>query len=57
MLKKDPNLTIEDANAILEIQKQLTGPLTTSSFIIIFNLPNVFFEYESPFILWVIDLN
>tara|TARA_B100000575_G_scaffold89767_1_gene71282 strand:- start:4064 stop:4585 length:522 start_codon:yes stop_codon:yes gene_type:complete len=38
MLKKDPNLTIEDANAILEIQKQLTGPLTTSSFIIIFNL-------------------
>ena len=38
MLKKDPNLNIEDANAILEIQKQLTGPLTTSSFIIIFNL-------------------
>ena len=38
LLEKDKNLTIENANKMVDLQKKLTGPLTTSGFIIIFNL-------------------
>ena len=38
MLEKDENLTLENANKMVDLQKKLTGPLTTSGFIIIFNL-------------------
>ena len=38
MLEKDKNLTLENANKMVDLQKKLTGPLTTSGFIIIFNL-------------------
>ena len=38
ILEKNKNLAIEDANKMVDLQKKLTGPLTTSGFIIIFNL-------------------
>ncbi len=38
MLEKDKNLTLENANKMVDLQKKLAGPLTTSGFIIIFNL-------------------
>ena len=38
MLEKNKNLTLENANKMVDLQKKLTGPLTTSGFIIIFNL-------------------
>tara|TARA_B100000941_G_scaffold274306_1_gene235341 strand:- start:4 stop:525 length:522 start_codon:yes stop_codon:yes gene_type:complete len=38
MLEKDKNLTLENANKLVDLQKKLIGPFTTSGFIIIFNL-------------------
>jgi hypothetical protein len=38
MLEKNKNLTLENANKMVDLQKKLTGPLTSSGFIIIFNL-------------------
>lgn len=38
LLAENPEMTVETVNNIIDMQKQFSGPLTTSAFILIFNL-------------------
>ena len=38
MLQENPEISLENVNKIFDMQKEFSGPLVTSGFIIIFNL-------------------
>ncbi len=38
MLEKNPNMSVENANKMVDMQRKFSGPMITSAFIIIFNL-------------------
>ena len=51
MLQENPEISVENVNKMFDMQKEFTGPLVISGFIIIFNL---FFSFVFSLIVGLI---